>query len=82
MEKYYIAAWIFGLSFLGMGSIIIDMIYNSENDYDDSISFYTNKPEIKLNSILDEYDDVKDSFDDNQLKNVEENYFSDSDLGI
>jgi hypothetical protein len=79
MEKYYIATWIFSLVFLGMFSLVMDMIYNRE-DEEEFIRPVTSRP--RISNILDENEYIKDSFEDDVLENTEKNYFSDSDFGL
>jgi len=77
MERYYIAAWIFGLFFVGTGCLIMDMVYAKEEP-ETIISNPT--PKIALGSMYQSddsfIDDVQENHTDTDyLKESEEKYF-------
>lgn len=84
MEKIWIGFWIFGLSVIGMGSLIIDMIIGQNNS--DSFTINSNKPPKTFQEsymIQDDYDKIDkyvvyetDSIDDDV--SVESNTFDKS----
>lgn len=69
MEKYYILSWICFLFFFGTFSLVMDMIYNREEEIS-----YVEEKKISFNKILNESE-----INDSGLENYEDSYLLDDD---
>jgi len=81
MEKYYILTWILSLFFMGTGCLIMDMIYNKEEE---EFIVRTFKPKISMVDIYKNEDSFIDSLETNEisydyLENSEEKYIASDD---